>query len=87
MPKIVFDYPDPTFPDVLKDFCEAQGYQDKVTDPVTGEPMPNPETRRQYFEKIIRLFVRESVKQTRCKVAQAEVIRAKAAEVDAQLPV
>lgn len=62
MANITIQIPDAQMANVVEAFTKQYGYQDTIPDPANpGQTIPNPETKNQFVQKMIRNYIKETV--------------------------
>jgi len=47
---------------IINSFALYRGYKETIVDEVTGEQIPNPETRAQFDKRMVINYIRETIK-------------------------
>lgn len=70
---------------VIDAFCAMGGYQETVLD-AEGQPIPNPQTKQQFYTKRISQFIRDTYKSYKVSVAEKTAKATADAAAEAELP-
>jgi hypothetical protein len=62
MANITISVPDAAMPRVVDAFTKQYNYQDTIPDPANiGQTLPNPETKAQFTQRMIRTHIKDTV--------------------------
>ena len=77
MANITIQIPDAQMTNVVSAFTQMYGYQDTIPDPdpdpaKNGKPIPNPETKQQFTQRLIRNYIKDTVASHQGQQAQQQ---------------